>query len=569
MIQRILAIIVIVVVVLGGGYYAYQQLVPPPDQETGGIVYATKAVARGDISVGVEVTGPLNPSRGGGIQVPGQRFDMPSSSPTTYIISEVFVKEGDSVKQGQLLFKLAAPDLKTQLDAAQSQLKAEQEQLADLLGVPADQLDRIDPSRGITLFSPIDGRVMGLTVREGQSLKQGEIVTRVVNDAKYILTAKVLTGEMANIVVGQDALLSFAQFDGTVKAKITDVNPNAIAVKASDLMDSIGSAGGDEYVFVHWVTLEGENPGLIHPGMMARVGVANNPAKPVDAQNLRYLRYYTTVEGFAQEERVLSRADAIVTRVFVRDMAVVKKGAPLISLAGDDARKTIQEKVAKIRQFEQSIQQIRSQFTQLEVVSPMDGVVAQIDARPGRTVQAGEWLGHIYNTDDMRLSTNIDDIDILMVKQGSPVRVSVDAVAGKFFEGEVVHVSTMGKDMDGITRFWVEIKVAGSAEMRPGMNARGFIDAGRAENVLLVPLEAIFEEDSQPKVEVLDPDGSVRLVAVRIGLMNNRFAEIKEGLNEGELVITGSTADLLPSQRIQSKESILPERPKEETPGEK
>ena len=40
--------------------------------------------------------------------------------------------------------------------------------------------------------------------------------------------------------------------------------------------------------------------------------------------------------------------------------------------------------------------------------------------------------------------------------------------------------------------------------------------------------------------------------------MNDRFAEVKEGLEEGELVITGSTADLLPSQRIQSSDRLLP-----------
>jgi hypothetical protein len=44
---------------------------------------------------------------------------------------------------------------------------------------------------------------------------------------------------------------------------------------------------------------------------------------------------------------------------------------------------------------------------------------------------------------------------------------------------------------------------------------------------------------------------------VELGLMNDRFAEVKSGLAEGDLVITGSTADLLPSQTIKS-DSLLP-----------
>jgi len=76
-----------------------------------------------------------------------------------------------------------------------------------------------------------------------------------------------------------------------------------------------------------------------------------------------------------------------------------------------------------------------------------------------------------------------------------------------------------------------------------------------------VPLEAIFEEDGQSKVEILQPDGTTRVVPVQLGLMNDRVAEVKSGLEEGQLVITGSTADLLPSQRIQSQDALLPGTP--------
>ncbi|NLP37413.1 MAG: efflux RND transporter periplasmic adaptor subunit [Firmicutes bacterium] len=559
MLQRLLTILVIVLIVLGGGYYAYQQLIPPSEEEALGPVYATKPVTRGDITVGVEVIGNLNPSSGGGIQVPGSMYDAMSGSSITYVISEVLVGEGDVVQQGQLLVKLDAPDLGIKIQNLQSELEAERRLLADLLNVSVAELDMIDPSRGITLQAPIDGRVIDLTVREGESLKQGEIVARVVNDDKFILTAKVVPGELQGINVGDEALLSFSQFSGSVPAKVIDINPHVITERAADLYDSVGSAAGnDQYVFVHWVTLEGENPGLVQPGMRARIGVAKEDGQPLDEYNTRWLRYYAEVEGYAEEERVLSRADAIITRIYVRNMQEVKKGDPLISLAGDDAQATIQEKLKKIRELEQEIQQLYSKVAQTDIVSPMDGIVAYIDAQPGRTVQSGDWLGHIYTATDMRLSTEIDDIDILLVQQGSHVDVTVDAVPGKTFAGEVTHVSTMGRDRDGVTRFYVEIKVTGSGELRPGMQAHGHINAGSAENVLLVPLEAIFEEDGQSKVEVLEEDGSVRLATIRIGLMNDRFAEVKEGLEEGELVITGSTADLLPSQRIQSSDRLLP-----------
>ncbi|HHU29826.1 MAG: HlyD family efflux transporter periplasmic adaptor subunit [Bacillota bacterium] len=560
MIQRLVTILVILLIVLGGGYYAYKQLVPPPEEEATGPVYATKPVIRGDITVGVEVTGQLNPSSGGSIQVPGNRY---SGTSATYTIKESFIQEGDIVKQGQLLVRLEAPDLQTQIDGKQAELAAERKSLAELMNVPVDQVDYIDPARGITLYSPIAGRVTGLTVKEGDKLERGLIVARVVNDSKFRITAKLLPGELENVEVGDEVLLSFPDFSGYVRAKVVDINPNLITEKASDLYDSVtgGRGSGDQYVFVHWVTLEGDNPGLVQPDMIAKIGLAKEKRQALNEYNARWLRYMAVVDGYAEEERVLSSTDAIITRIFVSNMQLVEKGEPLISLAGEDALNLIQEKLAKIRAIQLEIQQLYNQFSALEITAPMDGIVSYIDAMPGRTVQPGDWIGHIYIAKDMRLGTEIDDIDILLVQQGAHVDITVDALPGEVFAGEVLNVSTIGWGADGGARFYAEIKVSGSDELRPGMQARGFINAGSAKDVLLAPIEAVFEDDGQSKVEVLEEDGTIRLVPVKLGLMDSMYAEVMGGLKEGEQVITGSTADLLPSRSIRSNESILPERP--------
>ncbi|NJD03602.1 MAG: efflux RND transporter periplasmic adaptor subunit, partial [Ruminiclostridium sp.] len=67
MAQRIIIIFLILVIVLGGGMYAYKELMPPAEQEASGPVYSTKAVVRGNIAVGVETIGGLDPSQQGGL----------------------------------------------------------------------------------------------------------------------------------------------------------------------------------------------------------------------------------------------------------------------------------------------------------------------------------------------------------------------------------------------------------------------------------------------------------------------------------------------------------------------
>ncbi len=561
--QRILTIAVIVVLALGGVFFAYRQLVPPPDENTGP-VYSTQEVTRGDITVGVEITGSLNPSSGGSIQIPGGYGS--SASFGSFVVDEILVEEGTPVKQGQILLRLSAPDLKNKIESLTDQLKSEKKTLAELMDVPVEDVYRIDPSSGITLRAPIAGRIVNLNASESaETIKQGEIVARVVDDSHFKATAKLVPAEYKKAEVGQKVMLRFSQFHGLLEAKLVDVNPNPIPYKSSELDSRTSSGSGsneDTYEFIYLATIEGKNPGLIHPGMHTNVGLVTDPTgdTAVDETQAVWLCHSAEIEGYIKEERVINRADAIATRVYVREMQMVAAGDPIVSLAGKDAQEDIEKRLDKIRDLERELGELQTQFSQLDVTSPMEGIVASIEKQEGQTAEAGEWIGHVYNTSDMRMWGQVDDIDVLLVQQEAPVEVTVDALPGKTLKGKVEYVDTMGHEQGGITRFQVNIRVVGSPELRPGMRAKAHVDAGSAEDVLLIPLEAVFEEDGKSKVEILESDGTVKVVTVQLGLMNHRSAEVKEGLEEGQLVITGSTADLLPSQRIQS-DNLLPGKP--------
>lgn len=565
--QRVLALIVIVAIVFGGGYYAYRHLVPAADANKGP-VYATEAVTKGDITVGVDASGTLDPAEGGGIMAPGGYGPSgPIPGPSNYTVLEVLCKEGDQVTPGQVLVRLSADQLLADIKTKQDKLDADRQTLARMLGVSVDELGSVDTTHGITLRAPIDGRVSGLTVKEGQTLTQGQIVARVVNDAKFRMLAKLVPLEVADVSAGTHLTLKFEAFDGFTDAVVVDVNPDPIPEDSSTLDDILAPSGegGSQtgFQFVYYVTLEGNNAGLIRPGMLAQVGVpktvyrTNAAGQQVPVETVNFFRYLGKVDSYGAEEQIQSGADAVATKVWVHDMQRVRAGDALVTLAGDDAQEAVLVMLEQIRQEERDVRDMQSQIDGLEVKAMMEGVVANISATPGKVVQPGEWFGNIFNTNNMRMWVQVDDIDVLMVKTGAPVQVKVDAVPGTTFEGIVEYVGMMGKDESGVTQFQVTIKVTGGPDLRPGMQATAHIDAGNAQGVLLVPLEAIFEEDGQAKVEVLLPEDVTKVVPVELGLMNDRVAEVKSGLAEGDLVITGSTADLLPSQTIQG-ENILP-----------
>jgi HlyD family secretion protein len=213
----------------------------------------------------------------------------------------------------------------------------------------------------------------------------------------------------------------------------------------------------------------------------------------------------------------------------------------------------------KLTELQREISDLESKANEMTLTATMDGVVAQYYSEVGDSLESGDWIGRVYNTNDMMLWSQIDDIDILNVKKDAAVMITVDAIPGKSYKGIVEHVSTSGNSESGLTKFDVSIKVEGGPRLRPGMQANAYIEGGEAKAVLLVPIEGVFEEEGKTMVEILGPNGLPKAKAIEVGLMNNRYAEVKEGLVLGEKVITGSSSDMLPSEHIDSEDTILPD----------
>ena len=540
MFQRTIMIILVVVIILGGGFYAYQQLMPEAEPTDTGPVYATQEVTRGNITVGVNTTGQLNPSDGGGIRVSEA---LRSSGYTgELIIDEFFVEQGDTVVKGQLLARLSASGIDDEIKDLNDQIKREEDALSRLIDLPREKIRDVDPSQGVTVRAPIAGNIQDLDILEGDKIEQGQTITRIVDTSKYKIQLRLTTGEFSRVKKGDKVDVRFGNFEGTYPATITRINPNAVPAGTSE-----DKAQG----YVYRVTIEGENMGLVQPNMSVRVGL------PTAQGYTDYFVNDAVVESYVNQDRVASSTEGLVTEVHVQDMDEVEEGDPIISMAGSDVQQTIQEKLDKIRELESKVRKLESIFPMLELTAPMDGLIASIDRQPGEATTPGDWLGYVYTTSRMAMSTEVDDIDVIYVTQGSKVNVTVDAVPGEIYEAEVMDVSTRGSGGSGISKFYVYIEVVGGPKLRPGMQANGYIDAGSAENVLLVPIEAIFQEESRNKVEILDANGEAQVVNVEIGLMNDRYAEVISGLEEGDVVITGSSRDLLPSQQNESKNNNL------------
>ncbi|MDD4088923.1 MAG: efflux RND transporter periplasmic adaptor subunit, partial [Tissierellia bacterium] len=405
---------------------------------------------------------------------------------------------------------------------------------------------------------------------EGDMLESG-LIAKIVDDSFVKIPFKVNQYEYDNLSAGDEVLMQIIKkykdengndrkspaFSGFVKGTIKSLNENAVP-------------NSDYVSYIHNGMIEAANPGLIQPGMEAIIYTQEN-GTPIQSLN-----FTAEVASFLNEKKVYYTGSldttVIATDVMVTENEFVEEGQVLVKIAGSDVTESIQTKIDAINALYDEIDEIYKKIDKVSaltlkmtVTAPTDGMVAYVNYREGDQIIASEtsdqWslmLMDVYNTDEMYVHTNVSDLDVLYVAQDAPVVVTVDALPGETFDGKVMRLDSYTDYRTGETVYNVQIKVEGREGLRPGMNTNCFVDSGESLDTLLVPIEAVFEENGKQKVEILLEDNQVEIVEIETGLMNDMHVEVLSGLEEGQLVVTGSTKDLMPSQSVPENDSLLP-----------
>jgi len=177
------------------------------------------------------------------------------------------------------------------------------------------------------------------------------------------------------------------------------------------------------------------------------------------------------------------------------------------------------------------------------IIAPFDGIVSAVNIVVGQKVSAGTVAIEIVDPSDVEVSTTVDEIDIAQVQQGQKATISLDALSGTEFSGEVSSISTFANSQSGVVSYPVTIKltVPSGVQLRQGMSATATITTQEVDNVLLVPATAISSSSTNPTVTVM-VNGVPEVRAVKVGQSNSQYIEIVSGLNAGDEVVVTSAA---------------------------
>jgi len=254
------------------------------------------------------------------------------------------------------------------------------------------------------------------------------------------------------------------------------------------------------------------------------------------------------------------------------------------------AEASLESAQANIRRAEGSLKQAEEQLAKTVIYSPIDGTISSLTNRVGeRVAGTGQYGGaevmRVADLDHMEVRVKVNENDIVNVRAGNQVNISIDAFGSRVFRGEVTEISNSAvaaaQGSNDVTNFEVKIAIRDrDAGLRPGMSATADIETQTVENVVAVPIQSVTvragdltsaELQAQAAEEEMGRTGNeldaeterelarrnrdqllevvfvrngdtVRMVPVETGIADLTHIQVRLGLDAGAEVISGSYA---------------------------
>ena len=197
------------------------------------------------------------------------------------------------------------------------------------------------------------------------------------------------------------------------------------------------------------------------------------------------------------------------------------------------------------------------------VTAPLSGIIVWRYADTGALIQAGTAsdtqslpVVKLSESSLLRLRIPVPEDAVAYIHEGAEVNVQVDAIH-RTLVGRVVRFT---RDISPATRTMeTEIDVENNdLSLTPGMYANTTLELERENNVLVIPVQAVIRNGSQSSVLVIDSQNCVQTRNVALGLEGSMLVEVKEGLKEGERVITGGQSNYQVGESVKPRVEQLP-----------
>jgi len=236
---------------------------------------------------------------------------------------------------------------------------------------------------------------------------------------------------------------------------------------------------------------------------------------------------------------------------------------------------------ANVLQSKAQLREVLETLYKTTIYAPMDGTITQLNVELSERVlgsgfSQGTNIMTVADLSNMEAVVEVDENDVVLVSVGDTARVSIDAFGDEEFKGIVSQIGNSAQStgfgtQEQVVNFEVKIKLIDvDPKLRPGMSCNADIETETVYNVISVPIQSVTvradlpeeksdstknnldekengnkrkkdgKRDEPEEVVFLVDNGKAKIVKVESGISDDDYLEIKEGLDGGEVVISGS-----------------------------
>jgi HlyD family secretion protein len=263
--------------------------------------------------------------------------------------------------------------------------------------------------------------------------------------------------------------------------------------------------------------------------------------------------------------------------------------------AHDVAKNTYESSLHEIERAQAGSSQARDQLSKTTIYSPIDGTITILNSKLGeRLVATGQFAGtevmRVADLGHMEARVDVNENDVVNVKLGDKAEVKIDAYGDRKFNGTVYQIGNTGKTtgagtQEEVTNFEVKIRIEDhDVELKPALSCTADIHTNEVKDVVAVPMQAVTirtgesnlspeeiekkrqkvtqrdkgdnnaefvneraekaaqkeEREKLVKVVFLKNGNKAQMVKVTTGISDDTYTEIKNGIQAGDEVISGS-----------------------------
>jgi len=170
--------------------------------------------------------------------------------------------------------------------------------------------------------------------------------------------------------------------------------------------------------------------------------------------------------------------------------------------------------------------------------APFDGIITDIKFEEGDTITTNNVIINIANPNNVEFTGDVDEVDVLYLKQNLKAIIITDALKDIELDGELFNVASTSTASQGVRSFQVKISVIvpENIRLKDGLSATARVITKAKYGINLIPIQSLYGTFDNPTVKIIN-NGEIIEQIITIGDSDAIWVEVLSGINSNDMIV--------------------------------